>query len=209
MELVADDPDEAERQVGEAMERWSSSGFHRQHYNNVYARIQIELYCGLAEPAWKILAGNWNAIERALLRRIRHFRIETSYVRARCALLMAASGVDARRFLSIARRDARRIAGEKMRWSDPFASLLNAAIAYLEDDPRAAAERLRAAADGFEREHMQLYAAVARRRLDQMTSDDPTLKRRSKADEWMAAQGIVNPARMTRLFAPGFSDTGT
>src|SRR5262249_25081706 len=38
---------------------------------------------------------------------------------ARCALLMAASGTDVRRFLSIVRRDARRIAREKAVWSDP------------------------------------------------------------------------------------------
>ena len=78
----------------------------------------------------------------------------------------------------------------------------------LEGNPDVAADRLSAAAAGFERAHMQLYAAVARRRLDEVVGDDDTRTRRRQADEWMAAQGIVNPARMTRLFAPGFADEG-
>jgi hypothetical protein len=120
--------------------------------------------------------------------------------------LMAASGAHVRGFLSLARKDARRIAREKMRWSDPISLLLNAAVAHVEGNPDAAAERLRAAATGFESAHMQLYAALARRRLDQIVGDDETRARRQQADEWMAAQGVVNPARMTRLFAPGFAD---
>jgi hypothetical protein len=53
---------------------------------------------------------------------------------------------------------------------------------------------------------LQLYAATARRRLDQIAGDDGTRTRRRHADEWMAAQAIVNPARLIRLFAPGFAD---
>ena len=88
--LAADDPDEGERQANDAMERWSHEGFHRQHYNHVLARIQTELYRGRAEAAWRLIDENWTAMERTFLFRIQFLRIEASYLRARCALLMAA-----------------------------------------------------------------------------------------------------------------------
>ena len=130
--LAADQPDEGERHANEAMEGWSHEGFHRQHYSHVLARIQTELYRGDAEAAWHLVAGNWPAFERTLLLRIQFLRIEASYLRARAALLNAARGRDVARFLSIARKDARRIGRFGLRWSDAIAMLLSAAVTYLE-----------------------------------------------------------------------------
>ena len=53
---------------------------------------------------------------------------------------------------------------------------------------------------------MQLYAAVARRRLAGLVGGDRGQSLRREADEWMASQEIRNPAAMTRLLAPGFPD---
>ena len=53
---------------------------------------------------------------------------------------------------------------------------------------------------------MSLYVAVTRRRLSELVGDNATLELRRHAENWMAAQGIVNPARITRLIAPGFPD---
>ena len=89
--LAADQPDEGERQANGAMERWSHAGFHRQHYNHVLARIQTELYRGRAESAWRLIDGNWKAMAGISLFRVQFLRIEASYLRARCALLMAGS----------------------------------------------------------------------------------------------------------------------
>jgi hypothetical protein len=116
-----------------AMERWSHEGFRRQHDNHVLARIQTELYRGRAEAAWRLIDGNWASMKRTLLFRFQFLRIEASYLRARCALLTVGAGRDPRRFLSVARGDVRRIAREKMAWSDPVSLLLNAAVAGCED----------------------------------------------------------------------------
>ena len=193
------------------MKRSSSGrtlGFNECSDNFMVDRIQTELYRGRAPAAWQAIAENWTSLERALLFRVQFQRIEARYLRARCALLMAATVGTARRFLSLARADARRIAREKMAWSNPLSYLLLAAVAHLEGQPQIASEKLAEAAAGFERAHMNLYLAVARRRLGDLAHDDASQERRRQADQWMAAQGIVNPSRLTRLIAPGFPDTG-
>jgi hypothetical protein len=122
--LAADKPDEGVEAASEAMRRWSHAGFHRQHYTYMLDRVQTELYRGDARAAWQVVANNQKALQRAQLLRIQFLRIEAAYMRARCALLMAASGEHPRPFLAIARRDARTIAREKMMWSVPHSDLL-------------------------------------------------------------------------------------
>ena len=63
-----------------------------------------------------------------------------------CALAMASANRSRRRFLSLARASARRIAAEQMPWSDPIALLLQAGIASLEGRPTAALASLQNAA---------------------------------------------------------------
>ena len=125
--LAADRPDEGERHAIEVMEGWSHEGFHGQHYSQALARIQTALYRGDAEAAWRLAAEIWPALTRTLLLNLRFIRIEASYLRARAALLNAARGRDVARFLSIARRDARRIRRFGLRWSEAIALLLSAA----------------------------------------------------------------------------------
>jgi hypothetical protein len=204
--LVADQPDEGERHANEAMHRWSDEGFHRQHYNHMLARLQTELYRGRAEAAWQLIERGWPAMKRTYLFRIQFLRIEASYLRGRCALLMADAGGDAGRCLSAARRDARRIAREGMAWSDPLSLLLTAAIACREGRRDLAIDRLSRAAGDFDRADMHLYAAAARRRLGALVKGERGRALMDQAEEWMASQEVRNPARLTRMLAPGFSD---
>jgi hypothetical protein len=53
---------------------------------------------------------------------------------------------------------------------------------------------------------MALYAAVARRRLCEIETSERGCESARQADEWMASEGIVSAARMSRLIAPGFAD---
>jgi tetratricopeptide (TPR) repeat protein/predicted Ser/Thr protein kinase len=204
--LVADDPDEGEQQAREALQQWARVGFQRMHYNYMVDRIQTELYRGRPRAAWQVITESWTALERAHLLRVQFQRIEARYLRARCALLMAATARNPRQFLSIARADARRIRQEKMAWSDPLSCLVSATVAYLTGWPQVARDRLAKAAAGFERAHMKLYLAVVRRRLCEIAQDDASQEAGRQADGWMAAQGVVNPSRITRLIAPGFPD---
>jgi tetratricopeptide (TPR) repeat protein len=205
MWLVADDPDEADRQADEIMGRWSQTGFHIQHYRHLQARAMTALYRGDGEGAWRLFAKRWASLQRTLILRVQYLRIETRYLRARCALAAAACG-DRRRFLAIARREARLIEREHMAWSDPLACLVGAGLARMEGHSDIAERRLIEAADGFNRADMKLYAAIARRRLGSLLGDDRGRQMVRQSDEWMVSQTIRNPQRIARMLAPGFTD---
>jgi hypothetical protein len=92
-------------------------------------------------------------------------RIETAFLRARCALAMAADGHDAKRMRRVAEKDAARLEREHLPWPNALAALVRATLAQQAGDESSAVARLTAAADAFGRADMQLYEAVVRRRL--------------------------------------------
>ncbi len=204
--LAVDDPDEGEREAIESIDRWSHKGFHRQHYSALLARVQTALYRGNGGEAWRLFTEHEPSLRRSLITRLQVFRVETHYMRARSALAMAAMNRAPHRFLSVARAEARRIARERMPWSDPIALLLRAGVAYVEGDAALSLRCLHDAVDRFERADMNLYAAVARLRIGELQRDAAGRERQGAAVAWMAAQNIKNPAGFTRMLAPGFPD---
>jgi eukaryotic-like serine/threonine-protein kinase len=203
--LTADEPDQGEREAIESIQRWSQNGFHRQHYSAMLARVQTQLYRGRPEAAWQLLDEHQSMVRRSLMTRVQVIRIEWLYLRARSALAIAAKNGDSR-FLAAASAGARRIARERMPWSDPIALLLRAGIAYVEGNAPSAVGHLHAAADRFEQADMQFYLAVTRRRIGSLQNDERGRDLQQRATQWMAEQGIKNPGCMTRMLAPGFPD---
>jgi hypothetical protein len=204
--LVADQPDEGDREVRESLAGWSQTGFHRQHYSGMLAHGQTALYRGDAEGAWQLITSHWPLLRRTWLLRVQVIRIESWFFRGRSALAVAARRKDNRRFLAQARNAARRIAAEAMPWSNPLALLLSAGVAVLEGDPARARRRLSDAVDGFDRADMGLYAAVARRRLAVLQDGPQRHQTERRAADWMRAQEVKNPASFVRAFACGFPD---
>jgi serine/threonine protein kinase len=200
--LAADDPDGGEREAMESIASWSQKGFHRQHYSALLARVQTALYRGDAQGAWRLLKEHESRLRYSLITKVQVFRVETHYLWGRAALAMAATEPQPEFFLSRARIAARRIARERMPWSNPIALLLDAGAATLEGHQAQACGYLRHAAEGFDRADMQLYAAVARSRLGIIEGS----KLREQAEAWMTAQAIRNPARLSAMLAPGFAD---
>jgi hypothetical protein len=203
--LAADDPEGARRHATEAMETWSKRGFHIEHFYEVLARANVELYAGDGAAAETFVASHVRAYERSLLSRLQVVRVAMWQLRARCALAAAeASPDESDARLREVERFARRIAGEQMPWSAPMAPLLDAAVASLRGEKEAAIERARDAMMRFESEDMRLYAAVAKRVLGGLVGGERGRALVGEADAWMREQTIVSPERMTALLAPGF-----
>ena len=204
--LVDDEPEHGRRDVEEAIAAWSDRGFHLQHYYELLARTQFDLYAGDPKGALERLDRAWPALDRALILRAQRVRIEAFHLRARCLVAAAAHVHPSEKgaLLRRAARDAARIEHEKMTWSDPLSALIRASIAHLQGDADGAIANLSLASEQLRKTEMALYAAVARRRYGEALGGDEGQALIDAANAWMSAQEIKSTARMTAVLTPGF-----
>jgi hypothetical protein len=201
--LAADAPDLARTDLERVMRTWSQHGYHVQHHDALLAFIPLELYSGDAAAAWARVAKEWPSYRWSFMSRIPIYRTHMFQLRAYCAIAMAASPHAHRRFLGIAEHDARQLRRVGGRWSTAFADYVDGMTAAMRNDRPLAAERLGAAIAHFDDLHAGLHGAVTRTRLAGIVNDASADDLRKAADDWFAAQGVQNPARMAAAFAPG------
>jgi hypothetical protein len=203
--LARDHVSTARRVAEEGIQQWSRQGYHSEHYTAMMALAHIDLYLGHGRLAYERIQLDWPRIQKSLVLRVQVCRIEAWQLRARAAVAAAAeSPGDAVDLLKDAERLAGRIARENQRWSNPMASLLEAAVASLRQQPELAVSRLAEAAHGFESMEMPHYVSAVRRRLGELVGGDEGSLLIAAADAWMSDELVKNPRRMTALLAPGF-----
>lgn len=176
----------------------------------VFRSVEHALYAGDASRAWAVIS----SYRRTLLAmRLFGFQAQTTIGlerRAYAALAMAAAkravGESPRAFLARAARDARHIDATRAPFGRPIAQLVRGTVALQHGD-RAAAQRLFAAARaGFIEHDMALHAAVARWREGMAVGGEAGRHLIDEAAAWMTGQGVRNPQRLCRLFAPAGPD---
>jgi len=211
--LADDRPDLARAELSQAIAGWSQKGCHLQHYWRVFGEVETALYCGDGPSAWKLLNEQWPAIARSMLHRIQTIRVFSHHLRARCLLALAHSA-DAdplhhqrmARLLRQVERESRKITRESMPWTSPLACLALAGACSRRGEQAREMQLLQQAVKSFDSVNMDLYAAAARRRLGAVLGGVEGRALISRADDWMSAQSIKNPLRMTEMLAPGFED---
>ena len=168
--------------------------------------LQSRLYVGRSRDAWDLIDFHRRELATSLFRRVQHTRVEIANWRARAALALALEGGNAHGLQAIALEQARRIGREQMPWSNPFATLIRATVAYQQGDRRAAIDGLTAAAEGFTSADMHMHAAACRRRLGILIRGSDGAALRADADRFFAQQDVRNPTALLRVIAPGFPD---
>jgi serine/threonine protein kinase len=204
--LVTDDVDEAREEVADAMRRWSKQGFHIEHFNAMFARVGVELYSGRGAEAFDLVMRDWPALRSSVFLSIQIVRVVARIVRGLAAIAAAEARPAAERgeLLTIARRDARRLEGERVGWATAQARVLRAGVALLrKGDAERARGCLEQAAAMFDANGMALHAAAARRRLGRLLGGANGAALENEATAWMTERGIRNPSRMTALVVPG------
>jgi hypothetical protein len=203
--LVQGDPDGARREANEAMATWSKDGCHLEHFYELIALVNADLYQGRARDALSRVDGRWTDMRRAMLLRIETVRIRCLDLRARCALAAAAEGgPDAIRLAAAAERDARAIASTRAAWGLPLAGLVRAAAASIRGNRRRATALLREAIAQFEAQDMTLHAAAARWRLARLVDDGEGQRLEAKVRAWVDEQGATDIDGLAAVVAPGF-----
>ncbi|WP_433936337.1 serine/threonine-protein kinase PknK [Sorangium cellulosum] len=214
--LAADAPYEARRHADASMALWRHGDFQFQHYLDLIARTQVDLYEGDGWAAWERITGAWPRLRASFNLLVQNFRITLLHLRARAALAAAAPGsaparglrgwlwrAERDRLLRAAERDALRLEGEEARWAAALAAALHGAIAAARGHPGEAALLLERAAARFDQLDMALYAAAARFQQGSLTTGDAGRRLIDQGERWMRAQGIVRPARLAATLIPG------
>jgi serine/threonine protein kinase/tetratricopeptide (TPR) repeat protein len=203
--LASGTPDEARRDIAEAMKSWSQKGCHLEHFYELVGLVHADLYEGRAREALARIETRLHDMRRAHLTRIGTVRIRTIEMHGRCALAVAARHPEEHRtLLAAVVRDARAIERERAPWAMPLARMLRAGAAHLGGDRDQGLMLLREAIYGCETADMALHATAARRRLGQLLGGDEGRKLLELTDEWMRSQGVADADAMTAMVAPGY-----
>ncbi len=204
--LAADESGLARSEMEEAIGRWSQSGFHVQHLTCFYGAMDLELYDGNAEAAWKRAVETWPRFEASELPRIQLVKIYFMQQSGRAALALAARSSNPEPLLKAAEGYVRRLRKEKLDWSVALSVVLQAGIARFHGDKADAVRRLTDAANRCDAVALDLFAASARRQLGGMLGGDEGQSLIERADAWMTGQSIRRPDKMADAMLPGFSE---
>ncbi len=204
-QLADDDPEGTQRDLDAIMDCWPHRDFHLQHLSAVFTQIYIDLYRGDGSAAWNHAHESDAAIQGSLLLRVQLLRIMMASLRGAAALAAAEVARDPKLLLRSARGDAHRLEREKAPWATALARLIRAGVASLERDKSQTLSLLDEAATAFDAVDMLLWATAARRHAGALLGGEEGRALVARADALMTEQGVVNPARMAAMYAPGFA----
>ncbi len=208
--LVAGEPETARREATDAMRQWSSRGFHLEHYFELLALSNADLYEGKARDAFARVAASRRPMRRSLLTRVQLVRLSARGLHARAAIAAAEVATDRAsraELLTLAEAEAKAIEREGMVWSAPSASLIRAAATHLRGEAASAnvvalLERAVREADAAK---LALVGAGARYVLGKSKGGDEGASLVSGALETLAHEGARSPERLIAMVAPGFA----
>jgi hypothetical protein len=203
--LMRDDPTRSRRETDEAIQRWSRRGFHVQHWYNLIAMAQTELYLGQGPAAYDLIRERWPELRRSGVFHIQHTRIAALHLRARAALAAAqqSSGKARARYLKAARRLIAILRRQPDGWAGALSLLAGSGLAALEGDVGATKRTLVAAVNALQQNNLWLLAHAARIAGRKHLADGPADLAPDEATAWMTEKGIVNPTAISRVLAPG------
>ena len=194
--LTADRSQAALEAMESWLNRWTWRTYNVQLVVAVYIRVWIHLYRGDAGAAWDLIEREWAAAGSNHYLSLSGTRQWLRSARAQAALAMAVTAADPRALLRTAEREAQLLEGDSTRFAHALAGLVRAGCAAVRGESALAAALLEKAANDCEKTEMFAIAACAQRRLGGASME--------RADVFMAAEGIVNPARFAAIFVNGF-----
>jgi len=176
------------------MKPWSSHGYHIQHWYELIARTQIDLYTGATGEAWDRMERTWPALAGSGLLHLPHARIVGLHLKARAAIAKAdgKTGQEREQLLAVARRCARRVWHEGGGWNRALAAAAYAGIERVAGRPARADAWLNRALSSANTHGLALLVAAA-----ELACGDP------RGAAWMSERGVRAPAALARMLLPG------
>ncbi|MCA9659570.1 MAG: AAA family ATPase, partial [Myxococcales bacterium] len=196
--------------LADVFRRWTSEGYHIQHFNALRSLLHGDLYEGEIDRAEQRFAEQQASLEGSMLLRVQLVRGETHQLKAMIGLARFAAG----KVPSSRKRAAHKaitkaikaLAGEGEPWCLALADLLRAGQAKQQGDDDGARNYLLQSIADLRAADMALHAACAERALGLLEGGDKGAARVAAADSWMRDQAIQDPARITQAMAPGLTE---
>jgi hypothetical protein len=207
VDLAEDRPEVAVARVDDAFRHSADRDFDTQHYLRMNAIANIHLYRGEAAQALALVTDRWGDLKRSFTLEIQVAHMDCLELRARAEVAAAAAAdapADKRAaWLKAAAKDAARIEDEKLPWASAMAALVRGCIATVRDEPDEARTKLEQAEQALRAVEMGVYASIAARRRGQALGGAAGRDIVAAADRALAAEGVVSPARLADMLAPG------
>jgi len=208
--LAADDLEGLQAELEYVIDGWSQKKFTTQHFYDLLRRGEIALYRGEALSAWEQINKKQADLYGSLLMwQIQPFRIESEYLRARCALASAiaektrdAGSQTVSKYVKFAEEAARKLRKERSPFAKALALLTQAGIDTFKGQNERAIEMLKQAEDDLSVMDMSLHEVVSRRRRGELIGGDEGQALVAAADEFMITHGIKNPFLVSNMLLP-------
>jgi hypothetical protein len=202
--LSNDDPEDARRQVREAMAKWTQTGFHAQHWYAMWSDVMTDLYEGKGASAYGRLQRDERALRRSLLLRARLVRGMTLYLHGCSAIASIADEPGARaERVAEGRSLANRLSRQGAAWELMLASVVRAAAENAGGDLVRSVESLHEAARHGEAAHMWPQTWAVRYHLGRAIGGEEGRALTVEAERAMRDEGIRSPERMASTLVPG------
>jgi hypothetical protein len=206
--LTVDRPDKARHCVEETVWEPPEGRFHVQHWFQLQAEGERALYqreagsfCAASEPRFA-------AMRASLLLRVSTMRAYAASLHGRLWVAAAPSAANPASCYAGAAKCARSLEKERVGYATVLACLLRAGVAagHRRRPAVDASKFLQRAIEVSEVEGMALHGAAARFRLGHIVGGDRGNELLKAALAYAEREGIVDPAAMFDMVAPGFGD---
>jgi eukaryotic-like serine/threonine-protein kinase len=203
--LTRDDPERALAVVDEAMGQWSHRNIQLQHWYELNARAQRDLYLRRGDDAVARINAQWEQLRRAMIFRVMCSYVDALYLRARAHVAAASSSAD-HDHLAAALADTRKLERLPFATGNALAALVRGCAAHRGGNDDAAIVELRAAVRELDQLAMSSHAAAARVRLGALLAGDEGRDLRAQGLGVLRDSSVVAPERIVDMYAPGFGE---
>ena len=202
--LAADRPDIAQDQLERGERDWAFAEFNMQRSQAMISRAYILYYQGSDEHAYELFSEVMTQVFSSYMKHMKFARTFYTIDYACCALALASSLENNEKPLKVAKQLIGRLRKEHTSYTKPYIAYFQAVLAHLEGREDECASYLKQAAAQFEASRFHLHAAAVKRRLGCHLGGMEGEALRDAGTQTMTDEKIVNPARVTRILAPGF-----
>jgi hypothetical protein len=189
----------------QALDRWSSHGFHLQHYGALFAEVECHLYMGNYARAREHLLQMWQPLSQSFILRWRILTVMALFLRGRVALACWSEARGDRALSAEVEYYAKRLDWIDFPWCGPMACALRGGLAAGTGRNLDAVRLFEDASNKFESISLHAYAAAAQHACGTLLGGDQGRTQILRATSFLDSQQVRNPQAFLRMLISGAS----